>query len=266
MDYIKYIAGNWSLPPSGEYQLYHPPIHHTIAAIFYALGNSFGLDESFRWRLVQIGMVLLSSLALIFFYKTLKLLNLGNVAKTVGVATFAFYPTNIYFAAFLNNDNTLLFFFVVSFYFLIRWLTAHSLKNAIWLAIFTSLGILTKKTAFILLPIILIAILLTWFKDRSNLKKYLKQAMIFLLIAVPGVIFYPLRNYYLFHQGINYTPTGVVHTPLPSSLSALISLPVENLFLNPFTFYYTDKHVAGFHVASFFRISYQIFIVRRGAI
>ncbi len=235
-EYIKYIAEHCSLPPSGSYQLYHPPIHHIISAAFFALGKLFGLDESMSWRLIQIVMVFFSSLSLIFFYKILKLINCGNTAKTIGVAAFAFHPANIYLSAFLNNDNTLLFFYVMSFYFLIRWLKEHSLRNGLWLAIFTSLGILTKKTAFILLPIIFIAVLVTWYKDRSNYKIYWKQAGYFLLIVIPSAIIYPLRNYSLFHQGINYTPS-VPFDLLAGNSRALFGVSLNNLLQNPFTFF-----------------------------
>lgn len=234
--YIQYIAQHWSLPPLGSYQLYHPPIHHIISAVLFALGKPLGFDESFSWRLMQMGMVFLSSLALIFFYKILKLLNCGNTAKTIGVATFAFHPAMIYPAAFLNNDNTLLFLYVMSFYFLIGWLKEHSLRNGLWLAIATSLAILTKKTGFVLLPVIFVAVLVTWFKDRSNFKTYFKQAGIFLMIVIPSAIIYPLRNYLLFHQGLNYT-TLVPFDPLANNLSALFGFSLKNLLQSPFTLF-----------------------------
>lgn len=232
-NYIQYIAEHWSLPPFGSYQLYHPPIHHSIAAVLFTSGKWFGLDESLSWRFVQMGMVFLSSLALIFFYKILKELKCGNTAKAIGVAAFAFHPAVIYPSAFVNNDNTLLFFYVVSFYVLIRWFYEHSLRNTLWLAVLTSLAILTKKTAFILLPIIFITVLVTWFQDRSNFTTYRKQAGVFLMIVIPSAIIYPLRNYLLFHQRLNYTPL-VPFDPLANNLPSLFGISVKNLLQNPF--------------------------------
>jgi hypothetical protein len=246
--YIQYIAQHWSLPPLGSYQLYHPPIHHIISAVLFVLGRLCGLDESFSWRLIQMGMVLLSSLALIFFYKILKQLNCGNTAKAIGVAAFAFHPAIIYPAAFLNNDHTLLFFYVMSFYFLIRWLKEHSLRNGLWLAIVTSLAILTKKTGFVLLPVILVAVFVTWFKDRSNYRTYLKQAGIFLMIVIPSAIIYPLRNYLLFHQKLNYT-TLVPFDPLTSNLPTLFGFSLKNLLQSPFTLF--PPYDAGLPAESF---------------
>lgn len=235
-DYIRYIANHWSLSASGVYQLYHPPIHYFISGAIFFLGKLFGLTEPLLWRLVQLGMVFLSSLALIYFYKTLKQLNCGGTATTIGVAIFAFHPTNIFLAGFLNNDNTMMFFIVLSFYFLIRWVNQHSLKNVLWLAICTSLAILTKKSAFLLLPMILIIVLITWVNDRTNLRTYLKQAGYFSLIAIPAAIIYPLRNYYLFQQSISYAPE-VPFEPLSNSFATLFGISLQRLFQYPFTIF-----------------------------
>jgi len=117
MDYVNHLIKHWSLPPSGEYQMFHPPIHHTITAIIISMGKFFGFNEFLTWRFIQIGMVFFSSLTLIFFYKIMKHLGCGNTAKVVGVSIFAFHPANIYMSIFVNNDNTLLFFYILSFYF-----------------------------------------------------------------------------------------------------------------------------------------------------
>jgi hypothetical protein len=253
-EYIRYIAEHWSLPPLGSYQLYHPPIHHIISAVFFVLGRWCGLDESLSWRLVQLVMVLLSSLALIFFYKLLKLIKCGNTAKAIGTAAFAFHPGLIYLAAFLNNDNTLLFFYVSSFYFLFRWLKEHSFTNLTWLALFTSLAILSKKTGFVLLPVIFIAVLVAWFKDRSNHKIYGKHAGIFLLITIPSAIIYPLRNFILFHQGLNYTPL-VPFDPLAINPSALFGMSLKNLIQCPFTLF--PPYDQGLPAESFFEYLFK---------
>ena len=245
-DYIKYIAAYWSLPPSGDYQLYHPPVHHLIAAAGYSLGKWMGLDEPLSWRMAQLIMVFLSSLTLIFFYKILKLLNCGSTAKTLGTAIFAFHPSNVYFGAFINNDNTLLFFYVLTFYFLIRWLQNHSTQNAIWLALMASLTILTKKSAVILLPVIFLAVLITVLKDRTHIKMYVRQAGIFLLTFIPGFAVYPLRNLYLFHQGWNFAPA--MTEELSNRLSVLFSFSIKSLAQTPFTNFEMDyvKQTGGF--------------------
>lgn len=234
LEYIRYLAKNWSLPDVGYCQAYHPPLHHLICAVIYSIGKSVGMSEFFSLRLVEMGMVFLSSLTLIYFYKILKELKCPGTVILSGVSIFAFHPTNIYFSVFLNNDGTMLFFYVLTLYFLLKWRNNKTMKNIIWVAISTSLAILTKKPSVLILPIIFIVFLIAFLKNKKNYKLYLDQFIVYLSISVPLSISYQLRNLILFNQGLGYAP-GVDFPHYSNSLYNLFYIPVKSLFLHPFT-------------------------------
>ncbi len=234
LDYIKQIANNFSLPQVDYCQAYHPPVHHAMSAVFYSIGKAFGLSEFNSFRLVQLFMVFLSSLTLILVYKILKEIRCNNNVILAGISIFAFHPYNIYFSSFLNNDNTLFFFYTLSFYYLIKWIYNKSLKNIILLSLFVSLAILTKKPAIIILPIIFTAFMVVLYKNRSSYKPYLKQFLVFLGIAAPLSASYSIRNYILFKQGLFYTP-GVSFEKYSNSFKNLFYTPIKGWFTNPFT-------------------------------
>lgn len=232
IDYIRYIAYHYALPPVNTCQAYHPPIHHIIAAAVLNIGRLFLENEALRLKLIQVVMVFLNTLTLLFFYKALKLSNCSNTAVVAGVSLFAFHPTNIFFAPKINNDNTLMFFYMLSFYFLLKWANTRNVKSIVLLSVFTSMAILTKLSAVILLPIIFAAFLTTLITYRKDYRSYIKQFTVFGLITIPLAFSYALRNYMLFHQSPGYVPSfGKGFTP---TFYNLMYLPVDNLFRNPF--------------------------------
>lgn len=232
LDYIKYIAEHHWLPPVNSCQAYHPPVHHIISAVVLNTGKLFTLDEFFALKLVQLVMAVLNSLTLIFFYKTLRELKVSGTTAITAVSVFAFHPTNIYFASRINNDNTMLFFYAVAFYYLIKWLNKNTFKNIVMLALFLSLAILTKKSAVMLAFPAAAAFLATLARNRGRFKAYLKQFMAFGLVSIPLSVSHQLRNFILFGQSFGYVPSfGVGFIP---STYNLLYLPVDRLLKDPF--------------------------------
>jgi Dolichyl-phosphate-mannose--protein O-mannosyl transferase len=232
LDYIKYIAQNYSLPPVNECQAYHPPVHHIIAALAMNLGKLFIQKELLQLKLIQMVMVILSSLTLVIFYRILKELKCNNTALLIGLSIFAFHPMNIYFSSRINNDNTLLFFYTLSFYLLIKWINNDTTANILILALAAALAALTKFSGFMLVPVIGLAFITALFSNRCKIKHYLRQYFIFGLFYVPLSLSYYIRNYILFNQNFGYVPSlgqGFIPT-----FYNLIYIPVKEMLQNPF--------------------------------
>lgn len=234
LDYIKLLANKMTLPQVDYCQAYHPPVHHGLSAIFYSLGKSMGLNDFYAFRLVQVEMIFLNSMTMIFFYKILKEIKCKKLIAILAIAIFAFYPYNIYFAAFLNNDNTMLFFYTVTLYYIIKWLNANTYKNVVLMAVFLSISILTKKPAIILIPIILAAFIAAYLKKRDSIELLVKQFALFMCISVPLSISFQLRNYIMFKQGLTYAP-GVGFEKYANTLKNLFYIPLKGIFKQPFT-------------------------------
>jgi hypothetical protein len=223
-----------SLPDVGYCQAYHPPLHHIISAIIYKFGNIIGLSDYYSFRLVQVEMIFLNSLTLIYFYKILKEFKPKKMVTLAALAVFAFFPYNIFFASFLNNDNTMYFFYILTVYYMIRWMKNKSTKNVVLMALFMSLTILAKKNGIILIPTVIAVFIAAFMRDRASAKNIAKQAGVFLVISVPLSIGYSIRNFVLFNQSLMYVPE-VNFEKYANTLKNLFYIPIQGLFTQPFT-------------------------------
>ncbi|MBN2534637.1 MAG: glycosyltransferase family 39 protein [Spirochaetales bacterium] len=233
-DYIKYIADNLNpLLPVGTHEAYHPPVHYFLSAIVFKLARLCNLEEMYAYRAVQVYLVFLSSLILIFTYKIFNLLECDKKVTLFGMAFVCFLPSLIYMSVYLNNDCTVAFFYCISFYFLVKVVKTKSVKHTVFLAIFTALAMLSKKSAIILFPFCGIVFLVELFKNRKNYKLYIKLGIIFLLIALPLGMSYQIRNYILFQQDLSYS-VPVTGPVMPSNPYHLFYVSIDKLLEQPF--------------------------------
>jgi hypothetical protein len=240
--YVRYLLAHKALPADGD-SLYHPPVHYLISAAAVALGQFLQFTEAESYRLLQFLMLILSAYTLIFFHKTMQELGCSRLATGVAVALFAFYPANIYLASWINNDNTLLFFYMLSFYRLVKWRNRQTFKQLIPLAFAIGLASLTKKDGLLLIPLAVLTICYEGFKKwradkeawqqaKSHLL-YLKLTIAFLLITLPLSLSFQLRQYLLFNQSLMYVPPAPLRI-IPNTWQNLFSFPAADLFRQPF--------------------------------
>jgi hypothetical protein len=232
IDYIRYIAEHIKLPPVNTCQAYHPPVHHIIAAFAMNTGKAFTFNEFLQLKLIQLVMTLFSCLSLILVFKLLRQLNIDGHAVAAGTAVFAFHPSNIYFASRLNNDNTMLFFYIAGLYYLFKWSKDKKLKNILLLSAFISIAVLTKKNALMLLLPVAAVFAAALTADRKQRRSYFRQFTVFAAMTVPLALSHQLRNYILFGQDFGYVPSlGKGFTPTTFNL---LYLPVGNMLKSPF--------------------------------
>lgn len=234
LNYIKYIAQNFTLPNTGQGQTYHPPLHHIICAIFYDTGKIMGLNDGAAVKLIQIGIMIMSCISLLYIYKIFKATKCNTIITLAGLAIFSFHPYNIYLSSFLNNDSTLMFFYILGFYYLLKWSNSNTIKNIIILSIFTTLAVITKKSAVMLIPIILMVFAVQLYKNMGNIKSYIKQFILFFCILIPLPAIVQLRSFVSFKQGFGYCLAPGLQK-YENSIYNLFNFPVENLLKSPFT-------------------------------
>jgi hypothetical protein len=233
VDYIRHVARTFTLPPVGTYETYHPPVHYFLSAIPYRIVQAFGMSDDYGMRAVELLMVFFSALTLIFIYKIFKQSKVNKNILLFGVAFACFQPNLIYMSVYINNDATVFLFYIISFYYLIKWVDDKSLKHVILLAVFTAITMLTKKSSIVLFPVLGIVFIVELIKDKGEWKKYIKHGLIFLVIALPLGFSYSIRNYILFQQDLSYSvpPFGII---MPNNPYNLFYVPVKDLLHNPF--------------------------------
>lgn len=205
LDYILKIYETGKLPDSNSAQQYHPPLYHVISAIWLKVLDIFQFSTETRLESLQIPTCIYSIITLFIIWKILEELEIDDKLKTIVIAICGFHPIFVYMAGLINNDTLLTMFSMWSILYILKWYKNPSYKNAIILAIIIGLGTLTKTSMLVNLMITAIVVFIKFLEILYNaeyrkLKEIIFQGIIFLLISLPLILCFPIRNYILFEQ------------------------------------------------------------------
>ena len=146
-DYIMYIYENWALPDGDVRdlgQLYHPPLHYVLSAVFFKLnavifpGRSGVIDSlktlPFIW---SNGLVL-------FSLKILKHFRLKGSALAFALGFICLHPMTVFLAIQVNNDALALMLFTASIYLALKWYEKPELTTILFTALAIGCAMMTK--------------------------------------------------------------------------------------------------------------------------
>ncbi|MDO4731811.1 MAG: phospholipid carrier-dependent glycosyltransferase, partial [Clostridia bacterium] len=213
-DYILNIVNNFELPSSNKMQYYHPPLHYFISALVLRPFVMFGVtDEKILGNILQYLTAFYSVFIMMVALKILDRLKLNVLPKLAAFAIIAFHPTFFILAGSINNDCLCILFMFLSVYFAIRWYeNPYRKRTTALLALCFGLAVMSKISAALLCVPIGFVFLYKFFtveKDtyrKERIKRILTMFGLFLLIALPLSLWYPVRNYILFDQSLLYIP------------------------------------------------------------
>lgn len=201
MNYIMYLYNYNHLPSTNEIigQFYHPPLHHFIMAICLKIADVFSDISSVKLESLQYVTIIYSIVILIALYKILKELEVEEKFKVIPMLLFSFYPLYIYLSGSINNDELVSMFCILSFLYLLKWEKTPSYKNAIFVAIFIGLGLMTKTSAVIMIiPAIYIyfKVLNQYIENQKNVKKLIIELIYFCtIITILGGWFHVMNKF-----------------------------------------------------------------------
>ena len=189
MNYIMYLYNYNKLPSFNEIigQFYHPPLHHFIMATWLKVADVFSNVSSLKLESLQYVTILYSIIILIALYKILEQLEIKEKYKVIPMLLFSFYPLYIYLSGCINNDELVSMFCILSFLYLLKWEKSPNIKNAILIAIFIGLGLMTKTSAIVMIiPAIYIyfKVFKQYTKENKNIKKLILELIIFCIIII----------------------------------------------------------------------------------
>ena len=158
----------------------------------------------------------------------------------------------------MNNDALVTFFMTWIILYTIRWFKNPGYANIVFLALGFGFGIFSKIScalfaaftgSFMLVKLVLAVRGGTW-------KPLIGQFAVFALIAMPIGLYYPIRNYLMFGQGLNFVlrPGDNVYCGEHGFVERFVLFPVSRLlspvYLNPFeeynlNFYLVKSAVVG---------------------
>lgn len=172
-----------------------------------------GIEEAYPFtdialtvHLLRIVSIVAGIVTIIFVYKDSSLIFTEN--KWLPVFTMAFVASIPKFAAqssTLTNDSLVFMFSTIVFYFLFKFLNnVNERKNLIFLSIFTGIAILTKSNAMLFYPVVLLSISYLLFSKQIGKKVFLKDALIFLIISLPSLIWIIINFKVTLYKGSVY--------------------------------------------------------------
>ena len=210
MGYIYYLFLNKSLPdfdPRTVYQFFHPPLHHSLEAIWLSFCNLFIKDDTILRESLQVLPFIYSVLTLIVLYAICKRMQLTEKALTAVMAVFAFHPSLILLSGSINNDCLSVLFLVLCIYTTLVWIEEKTYRHILAIALSISLGMLTKLSvslmAFPIGAVFLYVFIKEWREKGFPMSRFGQYAA-FGAVSIPIGMAWAFRCYILYSMPLNY--------------------------------------------------------------
>jgi 4-amino-4-deoxy-L-arabinose transferase-like glycosyltransferase len=174
--YVAYVAGAWRLPrfegyAGVGYEAHQPPLYYFLAALLYHLTDGAGKGVRLLSTLASAGVVWLTWLTL-----RRLLPNRPEVALT-GMGFVAFLPMHLAIGSAVGNDALTNLLFASILYGLLA-------MGSIGLGVLLGLALLTKATAILLLPVVVMGLLLKAYRSGAGWRVGIRHAGIACGIAL----------------------------------------------------------------------------------
>ncbi len=241
--YIVHNLLKGHLPESNDYQFYHPPLYHMLSAVVLKVAGMFEGTTDYA-GLIQYASVVscaASCITLIFVQKILDALKIQRNYQVPALAILSFFPNWILMGGRVNNDGLLTMFMAMAVYFTIRWYYDTEMKWVIGIGCAFGFGMMSKIScgtlALITGPIMLYKLYKAW--KEKQVWKVFSQLLVFAVICLPLSLWYPIRNYMEFGQGLNYVhDLGVTSHTYVGNIpwyERLFNVPILEEFTKPYT-------------------------------
>ncbi|MGI5999444.1 MAG: ArnT family glycosyltransferase [Candidatus Merdisoma sp.] len=245
--YVLTIFETGRLPSINRGQFYHPPFFHILAACAMKVtGKVLNItDEVWLFEATKIVSCAATCFTLIAFWKILKELKLGKTSKVIALSIGAFLPVFYMLGGWINNDALVTMFMTWIILYTIRWYKKPGYFHIVMLALSFGLGIFTKISCALLAFYTGFFMLLKLVRSvrEGTWKGLIGQFAVFACIAFPIGLYFPIRNYLLFGQGLNYVlpPGDNIYCGDHGFIERFVTFPISRLlspvYLDPFSEY-----------------------------
>jgi hypothetical protein len=206
LQYIKYIADNWRIPlVTKGWSMGEPPLFYIISAFIYRFSlNLFSLET--LYRILRLIPLICGAVQIEICYRVLKVVyptreDLQAFAIIVG----GLLPVNIFTSQFLGTEPFAGCLSSVVILYAFKFINSKSEPKAglfLSIGILLGLSLLSKITALLLIPPLILFIFITFYKRHPLVREYLlltaKNSAIVLGAAFVLAGWYFIRNYYEF--------------------------------------------------------------------
>ena len=210
--YIYFLFTDGKLPdlnPMDYYELYQPPLHYAVSALFFKLLQFFGYPQEIWEELLQVLTLAYSCLIMVFIHKIAIRLKLSLTGRLAVICFAGFLPYSVMMSGSLNNDLLATLFTFMAVYFTLKWYDDPKIKTILVMALCIGCAMMSKVSAALIAPAMAILMLQRAWKNRESWKVYLKQFVCFGLIAFPLGLWHSTYNYFKYQMPFGYaSPLG----------------------------------------------------------
>ena len=204
-DYIMYIYENRALPDGDVRdlgQLYHPPLHHILSAVFFKLNSLVFPERAGEINSLKTLPFIWSSGAVLIALKILKHFKIKGAPLVISLAFVSFHPQLVFLAIQVNNDALAMMLFTASVCLALKWYEKPELTTILFTALTIGCAMMTKLSmGFVAFPIgflfLVRFIRAVKKKDKKSISAaaLFKQFVFFGLLVFPLGLWFPVRNY-----------------------------------------------------------------------
>ncbi|MGN1404615.1 MAG: ArnT family glycosyltransferase [Ruminococcus sp.] len=207
--YMEYLLANHHLPdfdPRGHWQFYHPPLHHSICALWIDLSeNLLGVGHNAARESLQTLTLFYAMAILITSYRILRHFKLEGMGLYAPLLLLAFHPSFTLFSGSINNDVLSVVFILGAVLCTLQWYDNPTMKGILKIALCVGLGMMTKlSAALVAIPIAVVFLIVLVQKLRRREWRILGQYGVFAAVCVPLGLWYPIRNWARFDVPLTY--------------------------------------------------------------
>ena len=209
MYYMRQITQNggnfWDFNPWNMYYLFHLPLHFLINGYIYKLGLFIWHSQDLAREILQFLSLFYVTGTIIMTAKILLMFNFPNRTLYAAFILVAFSPVFFLFSGYISNDVSVLFWAISSLYYLIKWYKDERLNNLLISAICFGLGVLTKLSILIMVPVFVLLFLHKLYQNKCA-QRIIEAISLFVVVAVPLSLLWIIRNHLLYDMDFYNIP------------------------------------------------------------
>ncbi len=228
-NYIKHLAEKKSFPvqtsklgdASNDWENNQPPLYYLVSTPIFSATQAVFQNQTatvVAIRLISVSLWLLNAWLVIVSLRRMGLQDC--FVQVFTVAMVCLLPTYTFVSSAINNDNLLAT--IGSGLLCLLTQRERSIKTALLLGLLLGLGLLTKQSAVIFAPLIVLLVALEAFKRRISWGSATQQ--LFVTLGLAGLIYLPwtIRNWQVYRS---FMPESLVvdQIPWPSAMHGIAS-------------------------------------------
>jgi hypothetical protein len=179
------LSGNFNL----KTDLFIPaPLYsYFVAGMKYIFDGNYGIS-------IVIFQIILSSISAVYLMKTAEVIFNNYKVSLLSGFIYAIYPITIYFTHILGQEAIFQSVFIISVYYIAKFINSKKNRDLILFALCFSIALLTKSHILLILPFFIISILIAHGGNKVSYYRISKIFGVIFLMTLPYGVYNKVTN------------------------------------------------------------------------